>query len=97
MIKLKIFFLAFLTTVLLMLLLTSRISRHIPGVTMVKLVAGCQVELYDIHTQPVFTTIRACPREDSIRLWPLPFLQPWCEKPMLPAGSQEATQEEQLG
>jgi hypothetical protein len=90
MIKIKVFFLAFLATVLLMLLLASRISRYESGVTEIKLVAVCQVEFYDIHTQPVFTTVLACPRIDSIRLWPLPFLRPWYEEPILPAGSQEA-------
>jgi hypothetical protein len=88
-IKLKAFFLAFLVTVLLVFLLASRINRPISGVTEVKLVADCQVEFYDIHTQPVFTTVLACPRTDSIRLWPLPFLHPWYEEPLLPAGSQE--------
>jgi hypothetical protein len=86
----KIFFLAFLVTVFMVLLLTSRITRPISGVIEVKLVAGCQVEFYDIHTQPVFTTVLACPRVDSIRLWPLPFLQPWYEEPIFPAGSKEA-------
>jgi hypothetical protein len=89
-IKLKVFFLAFLTTILLVFLLASRAEEIIPGVTAVRLVTGCQVEFYDIHTQPVFTTVLACPRVDSIRLWPLPFLQPWYEEPILPAGSQEA-------
>jgi hypothetical protein len=88
--KIKVFFLAFLVTVLLVLLLASRISRPVSGVIEVSLVAGCQVEFHDIHTQPVFTTVLACPRVDSIRLWPLPFLQPWYEEPILPAGSKEA-------
>jgi nitrogen fixation/metabolism regulation signal transduction histidine kinase len=45
-IKLKVFFLAFLVIVLLVLLLASRISRPVSGVTEVRLVAGCQVELH---------------------------------------------------
>jgi hypothetical protein len=89
-IKLKVFFLTFLVTALLVLLLASIISRHVSGVIEVRLIAGCQVEFHDIHTQPVFTTVLACPRIDSIRLWPLPILQPWYEEPILPAGSQEA-------
>jgi hypothetical protein len=93
MIKLRVFFLALLATVLLVLLLTSRISRHTSGEVVVKLVADCQVELDDIHTQRVFTTVLACPRVDSIRLWPLPFVQPWYEEPILPAGSQEASED----
>lgn len=88
----KVFLLSFMTPVLLALLLVARSDRSIPGVTVAKLVAGCQVELYDTTTQPAFTVVLSCPRVDSIRLWPLPFLQPFYEdryQRPAPAPSQE--------
>lgn len=37
------------------------------------------MELYDRTTQPTFTMAYSCPGEDTIRLWPLPILQPFYE------------------
>lgn len=77
----KAFLISFLAPVLLTLLLVSRSKEIVPGVTAVRLVGGCQVELYDTSAQPVFTVAFSCPGVDTIRLWPLPVLQDWQEKP----------------
>lgn len=72
-------FLLFLASVLLVILQVVKIDRSIPGVALIKIRGGCQVELYDKTTQPAFTMAYSCPGEDTIRLWPLPILQPFYE------------------
>lgn len=66
---------------LLVYLMASRIHQPIilPGATVIKLVRGCQATLMDKSLQPVFTVSLDCPGVDSIRLWPLPVLQPFIE------------------
>jgi hypothetical protein len=74
--------LAFLIVGLLLLLailLATRIRRVLPGATVIKLVSGCQATLMDTRLQPVFTMSLDCPGVDSIRIWPLPVVQPFME------------------
>jgi hypothetical protein len=84
----KVILVAFLVTLGLVVLIVFQISQPVSGVKVVKLVADCQLEFYDTTAQPVFTAVLSCPRVDSIRLWPLPILQPWLEDPILPPGSR---------
>ena len=64
---------------LLVILLASRIQPILPGATAIKLVRGCQATLMDKSLQPVFTISLDCPGVDSIRIWPLPIIQPFIE------------------
>ena len=68
-----------LITMVLTLALTSRIGKTIPGVFRIELVNTCQMDFFDTTVQPMRHVIYSCPRMDSIRLWPLPVLQPWYE------------------
>jgi len=34
----------------------------------------------DKRLQPVYTVVLDCPGKDSIRLWPLPMVDPWVER-----------------
>jgi len=34
----------------------------------------------DKRLQPVYTVVLDCPGKDSIRLWPLPVVDPWVER-----------------
>jgi hypothetical protein len=86
----KVFLLLFLVVLSLIALVIARSLHPIPGVTEIKLLVGCQLEYFDTTAQPVSTLVLSCPRVDSIRLWPLPILQPWFEHPILPPGSRLA-------
>jgi len=79
-------------TPLIIALAISRVQPILPGATAVKLVAGCQATLMDTRIQPVFTISLDCPRVDSIRLWPLPIIQPFYED-----GYEGKPEEEMLG
>lgn len=81
-------FLIILLGLILAGLIALRTYQRIPGVVAVRLLAGCEVEIYDSSVQPVSTIVLACPRVDSIRLWPLPVLQPWYEDPLPEEGYQ---------
>jgi len=59
--------------------LAGRIRPILPGATAIKLVRGCQATLMDKRLQPVFTISLDCPGVDSIRIWPLPIIQPFME------------------
>ena len=59
--------------------LAGRIQPILPGATAIKLVRGCQATLMDKRLQPVFTISLDCPGVDSIRIWPLPIIQPFME------------------
>ena len=66
--------------------LAFRSYRLTPHVLHVPLIARCELELYEPYdTQPVFTIVFACPRVDSIRLWPFPITQPRAEDWFEPA------------
>jgi hypothetical protein len=82
----KIFWLSFLITVNLTLVLLSRVERILPGAISMELIAGCEIDFLDTRLQPVFTIALACPGKDFIRLLPLPVIQPWFEDPLLPLG-----------
>jgi hypothetical protein len=64
---------------LLAVFLARRIQPILPGATAIKLVRGCQATLMDKSLQPVFTVSLDCPGVDSIRIWPLPIIQPFME------------------
>ena len=66
-------------TALIIALAVSRVRPILPGATAIELVAGCQATLMDTRLQPVFTISLDCPSVDSIRLWPLPIIQPFYE------------------
>jgi hypothetical protein len=80
----KVFWLSFLVILCLAIFLVSRVKPLIPGATSAKLVAGCEIAFLDTRLQPAFTVVLACPRVDSIRLWPLPVIYPWFEVPANP-------------
>ena len=86
MIRSGIFWLSFLVTLMLALLLASRVEKPLPGYTKIRPLAGCQVELLDTRLQPAYTVVLSCSRVDSIRLWPLPVLWPFYEDPAYPEG-----------
>lgn len=66
--------------------LVIRSYRLTPHVLHIPLIARCELELYEpSDAQPVFTIVFACPRVDSIRLWPFPITQPWAEDWFEPA------------
>lgn len=65
-------------------LLLWRTKPVVDGVWAVKLVGGCQVEIYSPHHQGVWTAAWACPGEDMTRLWPWPVQFPWFEQPLTP-------------
>ena len=45
-----------------------------------RLINNCEMVFIDTRLQPVFTVVLDCPGKDSIRLWPLPVLDPWVER-----------------
>ena len=85
----KVFWISFLITVLLTLLLASRVDRILPGATSVELIAGCEIDFLETTLLPVFTVALACPGKDMIRFWHFPVTQPWFEDPIVPIGSQQ--------
>lgn len=68
-----------LLPVLIGLLLVFNIERRTPQITVVKLIARCQLELYEPPAQPTYSVCLSCPRVDTIRLWPLPMIYPFFE------------------
>ena len=78
--NLIVFILSFLITFLLGYgLLTTIVYQPIEGVTVLRLVGRCELELFDTTLQPINTLVLSCPRMDMIRLWPLPVVHPWFE------------------
>ena len=53
-------------------MLNARTTYPVDGVKTLRLVAGCELDIYDTTAQPVRTVALVCPRMDYIRLWPLP-------------------------
>jgi len=41
---------------------------------------GCEMVFIDMRLQPVYTVVLDCPGKDSIRLRPLPVVDPWVER-----------------
>lgn len=56
-----------------------RTEETIPGAVFTKLPGRCEIIQFGLGLQPVYTIALACGRMDMIRLWPLPFQQPWFE------------------
>jgi len=66
--------------------LAFRSYRLTPHVLHIPLIARCELEVYQVSSaQPTFAVVLACPRVDSIRLWPFPITQPWAEDWFEPA------------
>jgi hypothetical protein len=49
------------------------------GLHQVRLVKRCTVVFYDKPWQPFRTLTFDCPGKDSVRIWPLPVVDPWNE------------------
>ena len=49
------------------------------GVHQVRLVQGCALMFIDPPAQPFKTVTIDCPGKDSVRIWPLPVVDPWNE------------------
>ena len=51
----------------------------VEGAKSLRLINGCEMVFIDTRLQPVYTVVLDCPGKDSIRLWPLPVVDPWFE------------------
>ena len=51
----------------------------VDGAKSLRLIKGCEMVFIDTRLQPVYTVVLDCPGKDSIRLWPLPVVDPWFE------------------
>ena len=49
------------------------------GAKSLRLINNCEMVFIDKRLQPVYTVVLDCPGKDSIRLWPLPVVDPWFE------------------
>ncbi len=49
----------------------------IDGAKSLRLIKGCEMVFIDKRLQPGYTMVLDCPGKDSIRLWPLPVVDPW--------------------
>ena len=58
-------------------MLDARTTYYVDGVKTLRLIGGCELDIYDKIVQPVRTVALACPRMDYIRLWPLQVEQVW--------------------
>ncbi len=41
---------------------------------------GCEMVFIDTRLQPFYSVVLDCPGKNSIRLWPLPVVDPWVER-----------------
>lgn len=55
------------------------IDRSIIGVTSIRFMK-CEMNIYDKALIPTLTLTILCPGQDTMRIWPLPFVKPWWEK-----------------
>ena len=51
----------------------------VDGAKSLRLINNCEMVFIDKRLQPVYTVVLDCPGKDSIRLWPLPVVDPWFE------------------
>ena len=58
---------------------TYKPNYPVVGVHQVSLVKGCALVIYDPPVQPFRTITVDCPGKDSVRIWPLPVVDPWME------------------
>ena len=49
------------------------------GAKSLRLINNCEMVFIDKRLQHVYTVVLDCPGKDSIRLWPLPVVDPWFE------------------
>jgi hypothetical protein len=52
----------------------------IVGAKSLRLINNCEMVFIDKRLQFVYTVVLDCPGKDSIRLWPLPVVDPWVER-----------------
>jgi len=45
-----------------------------------RLINNYEMIFIDKSLQPVYTVVMDCPGKDSIRLWPMPVVDPWFER-----------------
>jgi hypothetical protein len=50
------------------------------GAKSLRLINNCEIIFIDKRLQPVYTVVLDCPGKDSIRLWPLPGVDPWFDR-----------------
>ena len=78
--KVILFLLAFLIAFFLSeIVLMQRTYSVIDGAQSLRLINNCEMVFIDKRLQPVYTVVLDCPGNDSIRLWPLPVVDPWFE------------------
>ena len=56
-----------------------RLNYPVEGAHQVRLVSRCNLVVYDPPVQPFRTITIDCPGKDSVRIWPLPMVDPWNE------------------
>jgi hypothetical protein len=54
-----------------------RTYSDIDGAKSLRLINGCEMIFIDKRLQPVYTVVLDCPGKDSIRMLPLPVVDPW--------------------
>ena len=74
----------FLTSFLIVFFLSEFIFMQrtysvVDGAKSLRLINNCEMVFIDKRLQPVYTVVLDCPGKDSIRLWPLPVVDPWFE------------------
>ena len=74
----------FLTSFLIVFFLSEFIFMQrtysvVDGAKSLRLIDNCEMAFIDKGLQPVYTMVLDCPGKDSIRLWPLPLVDPWFE------------------
>ena len=78
--KVILFLLAFLIAFFLSeIVLMQRTYSVVIGAKSLRLINNCEMVFIDKRLQPVYTVVLDCPGKDSIRLWPLPVVDPWFE------------------
>ncbi|MFC2055435.1 hypothetical protein ACFLV7_14230 [Chloroflexota bacterium] len=78
--KVILFLIAFLITFFLSeIVLMQRTTSIVVGAKSLRLINHYEMIFIDKRLQPVFTVVMDCPGNDSIRLWPLPMVNPWFE------------------
>ena len=76
-----LFLIAFLITFFLSeIVLMQRTYSVVTGAKSLRLINNCEMIIFDKRLQPVYTVVLDCPGKDSIRLWPLPVVDPWFEE-----------------
>ena len=75
-----LFLIAFLIAFFLSeIVLMQRSYAVVTGAKSLSLINKCEMVFIDKRLQPVYTVVLDCPGKDSIKVWPLPVVDPWFE------------------